>query len=175
MNEKIRKVKYSGKLDLAGFKLPCFVLEDGTRVLSGRGMQGALKMVDEAEKGKSVPGTRLKRYLDQKSLKPFLYKGKASDHYEPLICYDGNKEIHGYEAGRLVDFCDGMLEARKHIELDKRQKIIAGQCGILVRAFAKLGIYALVDEATGYQYERERFELQRILRLFVLRGNLFAK
>jgi uncharacterized phage-associated protein len=28
--------------------LPCYVLEDGTRVLSSRGMQDALKMVDES-------------------------------------------------------------------------------------------------------------------------------
>jgi len=33
-------IKYEGEIDLIGFKLPCYVLEDGTRVLSGRGRQG---------------------------------------------------------------------------------------------------------------------------------------
>jgi len=32
-----------------------------------------------------------------------------------------------------------------------------------------------VDEATGYQYERERFELQEVLRTHVLKGKLFLK
>ena len=32
------------------FTIPCYVLDDGTRILSGRGMQEALKMVDEATK-----------------------------------------------------------------------------------------------------------------------------
>jgi len=60
-------------------------------------------------------------------------------------------------------------------ELPARQKIVADQCEILLRAFAKIGIIALVDEATGYQYERERFELQKILKLFVLKDKLFSK
>lgn len=158
------KVMNRGELDLAGIKIPCYVLEDGTRVLSGRGMQEALKMVDD---NKSTSGHRIVRYLNQKSLNPFIYKGKASDHFEPLVCYDGNKKIHGYEATVLVDICDGVLEARKHIELSPRQAIIAEQCEILVRAFAKVGIIALVDEATGYQNEREHFELQKILSAYI--------
>lgn len=32
MTDKKRKVKYEGELDLNGLKLPCYVLEDGTRV-----------------------------------------------------------------------------------------------------------------------------------------------
>jgi hypothetical protein len=36
-----------------------------------------------------------------------------------------------------------------------------------MRGFAKVGIIALVDEATGYQYEREQKELQTILKIFI--------
>jgi len=66
-----------------------------------------------------------------------------------------------------VDICDGILEARNNIELSARQQIIAEQCEILVRSFAKVGIISLVDEATGYQYDRERFELQKILNAYI--------
>ena len=48
-----------------------------------------------------------------------------------------------------------------------RQEIIAFQCEILVRAFAKVGLIALIDEATGYQYERERDELQKLVDAYV--------
>ena len=60
-----------------------------------------------------------------------------------------------------------MLEARKNIHLSPRQRIIADQCEILLRSFAKIGIIALIDEATGYQYEREQAELQAILKAFI--------
>lgn len=158
------QIKYKGELKLSNFSIPCYVLEDGTRVLSGRGMQEALKMVDNNEK---TSGHRILRYLNQKTLKPFIFREKTPGQFEPLICYDGNRQINGYEATVLVDICDGILEARKHIKLSSRQAIIAEQCEILVRSFAKVGIIALVDEATGYQYDRERFELQKILSAYI--------
>ncbi len=161
-----RKIAYEGELDLAGLKISCYVLEDGTRLLSGRGMQSALNMVDE-EEGKQVSGQRYNRHLKQKSLQPFLYKDKDEKHFEPIVCYRGEQKVNGYEATVLADICDAFLEARKHIELSSRQKIIADQCEILIRAFAKVGITALVDEATGYQYEREKDELQQILRKYI--------
>ena len=37
----------------------------------------------------------------------------------------------------------------------------------IVRSFAKLGLIALIDEATGYQYERENKELQKLIDKYV--------
>lgn len=162
-----KQITHEGEIKLGNFSIPCYVLEDGTRVLSGRGMQEALKMVDEQEDGKQTSGTRLQRYFNQKSLETFIYKDKGQDHYEPLICYKGSQKINGYEATILADICDAFLEARKNIDLSPRQKIIAEQCEILIRGFARVGIVALIDEATGYQYDRERFELQKILNAYV--------
>lgn len=161
-----REILYEGILDLAGIDIPCYVLDDGTRILSGRKMQEALKIVD-VEEGKQTAGTRLNRYLEQKTLEPFIYKGREPDHFKPIICYRGTQKINGYEATLLADLCDAFLEARKHISLSPRQTIIAEQCEVLIRAFAKVGITALVDEATGYQYEREKDELQQILRKYI--------
>lgn len=164
-----KNVKYRGVLNLGEMPIPCYVLEDGTRVLSGRGMQEALKMVDEAEEGRQTAGTRLSRYLSQKSLNPFIYKDKEEDHFKPIICNDRETKINGYEATVLVDICDAFLEARQAINLSPRQEIIAAQCEILVRAFAKVGIVALVDEATGYQQDKNRAkdELQKFLSQFI--------
>lgn len=161
------KIIHEGEITLGEVVIPCYVLEDGTRVLSGRAMQESLKMVDEEDKTKGTAGTRLNRYLEQKSLQAFIYKGKELDHFEPIICYRGEQKINGYEATVLADICDAFLEARKSINLSSRQKIIADQCEILIRGFARVGIIALIDEATGYQYERERFELQKILNAYV--------
>lgn len=158
-----KKIKHEGELHITNVIIPCYVLEDGTRILSGRGLQDALGMVDDH----SDSGSRLSRYLSQKTLKPFIYKGKDPGHFNPILCQMGNQVIHGYEATVLVDICEAFLEARTKIKLSQRQEIIAAQCEILIRAFAKVGIVALVDEATGYQYDRERYELQKILSAYI--------
>jgi hypothetical protein len=164
MDEKIRKVKYRGELDLLGFKIPCYVLEDRTRVLSGRGIQNVLKMTDENDKQSS--GIKLGQNLNQKSLQPFINQAKTSGHFEPIICRDGNKKIHGHKASLLPDICNIYLEARRNIQLSPRQRIIANQCEILVGALAKVSIDALIDEVTGYQKFRDE-TLQEILRAYV--------
>ncbi len=157
------KIYCKGELHLGDFTIPCYVLEDGRRVLSARGMQIALNMADEDNR----TSARLTRYLSQETLKPFIYKDKSVGHFEPLTCYDGGAKINGYEATVLIDICDAFLEARKHINLSHRQAIIAEQCEILVRSFAKVGLIALIDEATGYQHEREQDELQKILKAYI--------
>lgn len=160
------EIKYRGILNLNGIVIPCYVLNDGTRVLSGRGMQESLKMVDVCN-GKKSSGQRLNRFMSQKTLYPFISKYLSSGHLTPIICYDGGKKINGYNAEALADICDIFLQARKEITLSPRQSIIAEQCEMLMRAFARVGITALVDEATGYQYEREKDELQKILRAYI--------
>lgn len=97
----------------------------------------------------------MSRFLSQKSLQPFIDKGKRVDHFVPIICYDQNKiKIHGYEATLLADICNVYLEARRNIRLSIRQAMITSQCEMLLSSFAKVGIIALIDEATGYQQER---------------------
>lgn len=158
------KVTHSGQINLGDIKVDCYVLEDSRRVISTNGMQLALKMQDDdSQHG----GTRLPRHLNQKTLEPFLQKAKQSGHLDPIVCYKGEQKINGYESYALLDICDAFLEARKHIDLGERQKIIAAQCEIIIRSFAKLGLIALIDEATGYQYERERNELQKLIDIYV--------
>jgi hypothetical protein len=113
MNMKKRKVIKDGILDLAGFKLSCFNLEDGTRVLSGRGVANALEMAKEVEKGKEKSGSKFKEVLSQKSLKPFVDKRLKPDGFKPIICYKGGTKIHGYEATLLPDLCNIFLELEK--------------------------------------------------------------
>ena len=58
------QIKYEGTLNLGENKLPCYVLEDGTRVLSGRKMQEILKVVDG-----NISGTKLPQFLSNSILK----------------------------------------------------------------------------------------------------------
>ncbi len=160
-----REIKYEGSLALNGVNIPCYVLEDGTRILSGNQMQEVLKLFPENTVVKS--GSRLARLLNYKALNDLIVNKYKVGHFEPIECYKGKTKINGYEATILVDLCDVMLQARQTHNLTDRQKIIADQCEILVRSFAKVGIIALVDEATSYQYDREKLELQAILETFI--------
>jgi hypothetical protein len=60
-----------------------------------------------------------------------------------------------------------VLAARKQEAFHPQQKHIAERCEILVRGFARVGIIALVDEATGYQADRARDALATILEGFI--------
>ena len=74
---------------------------------------------------------------------------------------------NGYEATLLADLCDAILDARRAGALQDQQLHIAQQAEILVRGFARVGIVALVDEATGYQRDREEEDLQRLLSAYL--------
>lgn len=157
------QIKYEGTLNLGENKLPCYVLEDGTRVLSGRKMQEILKVVDG-----NISGTKLPQFLSNSILKPFIFSDKDAAHFDPIICFKGKQRINGYEATVLTDICEAILRARRSgVKMTERQQIVANQCEILLSSFAKIGIIALIDEATGYQNEREHFELQKILSAYI--------
>lgn len=161
------KVSYRGELKIGDIVMPCYVLDDKTRVLSGRGLQDALALVDDAPNNQKA-GSRLPRLFNNKSLQPFLFKDLTQGHYNPIECYDGSTKINGYNAELLADICDSVLEARKAGVINTpRMKIIAEQCELLSRAFMRVGITALVDEATGYQEEREKNDLAKIFEAFV--------
>jgi len=137
---KKKHIKYEGKIDLLGFKLPCYVLEDSTRILSASRMKDAFNIADE----------KVNKNLEI--------------NLEPITFYKGEQKITGYEATKLVDLCKTFVEAKKHKNLSPKQEVIAQKCEIILRKFAKFGIVTLVDEATDYSYEKERVELQKILK-----------
>jgi hypothetical protein len=58
---------------------------------------------------------------------------------------------YGYEATFLIDLCYALLNAQKAEILRGNQIIYAKQAEIIVPSVAKVGIIALVDEATGYE------------------------
>lgn len=163
------RITHTGSLDLSGFSLSCYVTSSGERLLSGRGLQETLRLVDEDPPASGQkPGSRVDRFLTSKWANSLIYKDKAPDHFSPVKCIFEGKTLSGYRAEVLADICEAMLEARdKGLLTTPRRLIIAKQCEVLMRGFMRVGIIALVDEATGYQKDRSRDELARILEAFV--------
>lgn len=153
-------------LRIAGLEIPCYVLADGTRVLVQRGMLTSLDM-KQGTAGRGG-GDRLAKFIDTKAIKPFVSKELSEMIKNPIRFQVPTGNIaYGYEATVLADLCDVVLAARKQNALHYQQHHIAEQCEILVRGFARVGIVALVDEATGYQADRARDALAKILEAFV--------
>lgn len=150
-----------GELDI-----PCYVLEDGRRVIVQRGVMTALDM-SQGTAGRGG-GDRLAKFVDTKAIKPFVDSKLDAVIKAPILFKTPNgSQAYGYEATVLADLCEAVLEARKNNQLHYQQEHIAVQCEVLIRAFAKVGIIALVDEATGYQRERAKDALAAILEAFV--------
>jgi len=63
--------------------------------------------------------------------------------------------------------CEVYLRARDAGQTRKHQQHIVEACDLLMRGLARVGIIALVDEATGYQEDRAKNELQKILEKYI--------
>ena len=152
-------------LKIGDIEIPCFVLEDGRRMLAQRGMIMGLGM---SPGGSSHGQDRMVKFATQDRLKPFTSEKLKPGTLNPIEFRtpDGRRTL-GYEATLLADMCDAVLEARKQRALTKKQQHIATRCEILVRGFARVGIIALVDEATGYQDDRAKDALAKILEQFI--------
>lgn len=153
-------------LKIGDIEIPCYVLEDGTRVLSQRGLISGIGMSSGSTKSGDA---RQVAFFDSDAIKPFVINGLSVALNSPIkfIPPHGGKPAHGYPATILADICETVLAARQVGALPKRQLNVAEQCEALVRGFARVGIIALVDEATGYQRDRARDELAKILEAFV--------
>ena len=152
-------------LRIGEIEIPCYVLEDGRRVIVQRGMMTALDM-KQGTAGRGG-GDRLAKFVATRAVSPFVANDLRDVITNPIRFRANGSLAYGYEATVLADVCDAVLKARESGDLHYQQEHIARRCEILVRAFARVGIIALVDEATGYQRDRAKDALARILEAFI--------
>jgi hypothetical protein len=154
-------------LRIGDAEIPCYVLEDGTRLLSQRGTLAGLTLSQGSAGG--AGGDRLSRFVQGKAISPFVSSNLMAVIENPIHFRHsgGGGTAFGYPATILPDICDAVLAARNAGALQQQQLRVAQQCEELVRAFAKVGIVALVDEATGYQEDRDRDELHKLLEVYL--------
>ncbi len=166
MTEKLPKATHKGPLKIGEIEIQSYVLEDGRRVLSQSGMLNALGM--SRGSSASIGGDRLAKFVDGKILKPFIDSKLVSVTVKPILFRPVQGfRAYGYEATILADICEAVLAAKEANVLQKQQLPIAKRAEVLLRGFARVGIIALVDEATGYQEDRDKMELHRILEAYI--------
>jgi hypothetical protein len=147
---------FRGDLHIGEATIECHVLNDHQRVLTQREVVKVLSGGRESG--------NLTRYLDRNPLfNEDMFTGRAIQFRIP-----GTQQIaNGYDAKFLVDICELYMEARAQGLLRDNQLKLAKMSEIVVRACAKVGIDALIDEATGYQKVRAKRALQMKLQAFI--------
>ena len=160
--EEIIKSEFPGVVKIGNTEIPCAVLSNEKRVFWQREVLGLLTG--------NVKGG-FERYIKPKNLQPYVpdkYKGDTWDLN--IIKFEHQGRIaHGFEADDLIDICYMYLNADRDGKLLPSQKHLAEQAHMIVRAFAKTGVIAVIDEVTGYQEVRNRNALQEILDKFLLK------
>ncbi|WP_162145447.1 P63C domain-containing protein [Deinococcus ficus] len=163
------RATHSGELQIGGLSIKCAVLQDGTRVITETAFMKALGVYysgwlstrrEESDSGEKVPN-----YISHKALIPYI-----SDHLNPedydSVWYRSEKgtKSRGIRAEIIPKICEIWMDARNAgVLTGETAKAIAARAEIMLRALARVGITALVDEATGYQEIRDRQALQALL------------
>ena len=153
--------KHPGLLELGEAKIDCYVLDTGDRVIS---MRATVEALTGTEHGKLHSYLKINALEDLIDVEQVL-KGTVEFYLPgtgvPMIA-------RGLKAETLLNICNAYVEAMERGLLTTgRQREIATKSSMLIRACAKTGLIALIDEATGYQYERAEDALQIKLRAFI--------
>lgn len=168
--EKAPKATHDGPLQIGDILFDCAVLEDGTRVISELAFTRAMGLYRSGTQytRRDDDSAQIPSFLTNKNLKPFVDKHLSGAH-NSLIRYRMKRGTlaNGIRAELIPKICEVWLDARKAGGLGPTQEMIAEKAELLIRAFAHVGIIALVDEATGYQYDRQKTELQEFLAEFL--------
>lgn len=153
---------YKGMLSLGGEEIPCYVLDNGQRVIGRTAFAESLTGIKA--------GGALEKYLGVNSLKPYI---KMDLVLEGMVAFslpevEGlDKNVKGLQADLAIDIWRGFVRAMEahtadpqNAKLTDRQIEMAMRASGLLGACAKVGLDALIDEATGAQYDRAQDALR---------------
>jgi P63C domain len=152
---------HQGKMMVGSLDLDCYVLADGRRVFHKRGMAKALGM-------KSGGGNVFMRAVKRKGLGSEIDQKLIDKIENPIVFKPLTLDLaHGYDADVLVDVCKAVIRAAEADKLTSSQDGLVAQARILLQAFAKVGVTALIDEATGYQQVRDPNALRILVQQYI--------
>lgn len=161
INIQIPKATHQGQMVVGDLVLDCYVLEDGRRVFHKRGMAKALGM-------KSGGGNVFLRAMKRKSLGSQLGPALIEKIENPINFKPLTQDLaHGYDADILSEIAKSIVDAWNAGHLTKAQEGLANQARIIQNAFAKIGVVALIDEATGYQAVRDPKALRLLIQQYI--------
>lgn len=165
------KATHSGTWEIngeLGLLVQCYVMDNGERVLSLRGSSRAIGLVGGGS-------TAMVRSLSARWIAPYLseelkaWLSLAARNELPDYISDKGTKFSPIGATTFMDVCKAYADAMmsEPRELTDKQREIAERAYAIMVAFAKVGLVAIIDEVTGYQDDRDRTELQKILEKYI--------
>jgi hypothetical protein len=172
LTQNLPKATHGGTLKIGDATISCAVLEDGSRVLTQDTFIQSIGRLARGPGGEGAMASSLPVFLRAKNLDPYITP-ETEELAQPIVFKPlrGHK-AYGYRAELLPVVCNIYLKARDDgvlIKGARGQERIAATCDVLIRGLATVGIIALVDEVTGYQYDRNRDALNKILEAYIAR------
>ena len=165
---------HEGDFKLGDTVVSCAVLPNGMRVITQATFLRSLGRSRSPKAGTGVLSTvdGLPFFLQAEVLKPFINDELAMS--TTPIFYRGTSGAKGvgYDARLLPKVAEVYLKLRDS-SLEESGKVqakyahIIKAADILMRGLANVGIISLVDEATGFQRDRAKDALERILEEFI--------
>lgn len=162
--------RWRGTLNIVGLDVPCYVLDTGEKII---GRTSATELLTGIRGGGA-----LEKYIAVKALEPFIPIDLVLERMVPfrLLEVEGlERAVKGLPADLMIEVCQGFVAALQasfdaqslYPRMTDRQRQMAMKASMFLSACAKVGLEALIDEATGYQYERAEDALQVKLRAFI--------
>ena len=153
-------------LKIGGIEIPCYVLEDETRVLTQTGLYFSMGL---SAGGRIVDGqNRMTVFLGNLSAKGMKINELLTATSKPIYFKPIRGSIaYGFPAQILPELCVAIIDARKLEILNSRYDHVVERADLLIRALATVGIIAMVDEVTGYQDIRAKAALAIILEKYI--------
>ena len=166
----LEEARWVGPLDIVGMTVPCYVLGNGQRVI---GRVSVTELLTDIKGGGA-----LEKYLQVRPLAPFLNFAEVRAKMVPFRLPEVSglaKTVKGLPADVLIEVCQAFVAAlqatvspeSRSLRLTERQIQMAIKASSFLSACAKVGLDALIDEATGYEIERSHDALQVKLQAYL--------
>lgn len=161
-----RAIVVESELFIGETQLKCSVLNDGRRVIKDTSLFSALNRKRKGE-------TRVEGFppiIGTKTLAGLLNE-MYPEQLETITPFEvaefNGKTGKWYDANTIPIICDIYMEAEKRGLIKPGQQHVLEKAKVLLRSLARVGITALIDEATNYQDIRGKDELQVLLEKFI--------
>ncbi|MCT0504546.1 MULTISPECIES: P63C domain-containing protein [Lactococcus] len=159
----IEEVTHTGYIEIGTMKMYALVTKSGKRLITASDVFSA---IGKSRRG-DVRVEGLPAFIGAKNLLPFI-DDDLRKSLQPILYKSKNgRTTEAYDATIIPKVADLYVEAHGVGSLTKGQEPVYERSLILIRALAKVGIIALVDEVTGYQYDRDSQNLQKLLSAYI--------
>jgi len=118
---------------------------------------------------KSEGGNVFMRTINRKGLGSVIGEDLRQKIDNPLILKTIKGDLsHTYDHTVMIDVCRAIWEAGKQGKLHPSQEFLVRHAEMIIIASAKLGLAALIDEATGYIKDKGKEEYIELYKEFIL-------